>query len=482
MVDNLLAAFYADPAAKRAYELLSQAGGTVYIVGGAVRDAALGRKPKDVDLMVTGLEDDAIVNALKNSGRLDLTGKTFGVYRFRADGSEVEIALPRTEQSTGELHTDFEVMTDPHLSVEDDLARRDFTGNAMAFNIDDRGLIDPFGGKEDLQNGQLKLVNEQAFQDDPLRMVRALVANSRFGLEPDDWTKQQMAGQRDSIDRLSRERIQMELDKLLQGPNPAGALRLADETGVLDKMLAPVASAMGFDQMNPHHDLDVGTHLLAVLEAMTALTHDPDLRLAALLHDIGKPESFWRDESAPEGGGGHFYKTVTDDGTEIGKDHEEHGAQMAEALMRELKYPNERITRVVSLIRNHMFKYFNTAKGARKFLASVNGDAKMAYDLFTLRMADASGKSDGQMTDFDRENIQRGLELLQQAIEQEEAVTRKDLAITGKDVLDLGVPAGPIIGQILDRLLEVVIENPELNSREELLPLAEGLAYDKAQA
>lgn len=467
-----------DPAANTANELLTDAGGTVYVVGGAVRDLYLGKRPKDIDLMVTGLTGDQIEAALQGHGRIDFTGKAFGVYRFKTNRSEVEIAMPRVEY--GNTNTDYNV--DPNISVEEDLLRRDFTANAMAVNPNTGEVVDPFGGAKHIQDKTLALANPGGFADDPTRLLRAITSFSKNNLYPDEVTLQAMKDEAHKLESQPPERLQMELDKLLVGENPTGALQLAEDTGLLKQILPEVSATMGFDQMNPHHDLDVGSHLFAVLKAMSELSYDPDLRLAALLHDIGKPDSFWRDETKGDGGGGHFYKKILDDGTQLGEDHEELGAEYVDQLMRRLRYPNDRRERVVDLVRNHMYPYFDNLRGARKFLALVGGDSKMAFDLMLLREADSSGKSTGQMSEYDSQKIDKGRELVQQVIDQQEAVTRQDLAINGKDLLDLGFKPGPDIGVVLNSLLAAVIENPELNNKESLLGIAQGFLAQRQSA
>ncbi len=463
----------ADPAAKTAADALTAAGGQVYIVGGAVRDAVLGANPKDVDLMCGGLTDDQIEAALEPLGRLDFTGKAFGVFRFRKGESEVEIALPRTEQSTGTGHKDFAVTADPFLDPSTDLGRRDFTGNAMAYSTATGELLDPFGGAKDLEAGRLRLVNENAFSEDPLRIVRALVAQARFGLEPDADLIESMKANAHKIRHLPGERIQMELDKLLAGQNPARAMGIAAETGLLDYLVPELADAVGFDQRNPHHDLDVFSHTMQVLTKMSELSNDPDLRLAALFHDSGKPESFWQDDDAPAGGGGHFYKKIMPDGSQKGEDHEEIGAERVEQFMLRLRYPTRRIQRVKTLVANHMFPYFSNAKGARRFLNSLGGDLKMAQDLMLLRESDASGKTTGQMSDYDARMLEKNRALIQEVVDNNSAMTVKDLAINGRDLISMGMKPGPEIGEILSKLLDLVIESPELNTRDELIQVVE---------
>jgi len=470
-------AIQGEPAASMAIRALNQAGGRVFVVGGAVRDAILGHAPKDVDLMVQGLDGDAIENALKGLGRLDFTGKQFGVYRFKSGTSEVEIALPRTEVSTGPGHQDFQVTTDPNLDPEQDLARRDFTGNAMAYEPATGQLIDPYGGAEDLKNGTLSLVNDKAFEDDPLRVVRALVANARFGLEPDEQLKQSLADNAQKIKHLPGERIQAELDKLLSAPDPAKTISLAEQSGLIPYLFPELEAAVGFDQHNPHHDMNVFDHTLSVLKKMSTLSNDPDMRLAALFHDSGKPESYWNDENHGGNGGGHFYKKVLHDGTVIGADHEDVGARNVRAFMTRMRYPKDRIDRVEKLIKFHMWNYFNSEKGARKFLRALDGDTKMAFDLLAIREADSSGKRDGEPNNYDREMIDKDRQLLQDVIAghdagEQHAFTIKDLAVNGHDLISLGLK-GPEIGKTLNYLLDLVIDHPALNEKETLMKVVD---------
>src|SRR5581483_9424462 len=274
-----------------------------------------------------------------------------------------------------------------------------------------------------------------------------------------------------SIRNLPGERIQMEMDKLLAGNDPTTAMSIAFDTGLID-YLAPELSAMyGFDQRNPHHDMTVDQHSLAVLRKMAELSNDPDMRLAALFHDSGKPDSFWQDPNAPEGGGGHFYKNVLDDGTEIGQDHQDVSAQLAQAFMDRLRYPNARKIRVVKLVQEHMFPYFKSTKGARKFL-QMAGSEPMAWDLLKLREADSCGKNDLTMSDYDRKSIDRCQKLLEEVLNQHGALTTRDLAINGNDLMAMGIPAGPEMGRILNELLEAVVDNPELNTPDILSQMA----------
>lgn len=456
----------ADPTAAASSRALQQAGGRVFAVGGAVRDALMGKEPKDIDLMVTGLEPNAVNATLEGlPGRVDLTGKDFGVFRYRNGGDDVEIALPRRERSTGEGHQDFDVQADHTMKPEEDLYRRDFTANAMAVDLSNGHLIDPFGGAQDIEQGKLSTLNDTSLSEDPLRVVRALVAHGKHGLDPDENTKGQMRTSAGSLQHLPAERIQAELDKLFAAKDPASAIRLARDTGVLPYILPEVDDAFGFDQNNPHHELELGEHLLSVLHRAAQVSKDPDVRLAALLHDIGKPASAWQDPDPEKGF--HYYHN-RDLG--LGQDHERVGADMARERMTALKYPNDRIDRVAGLVRHHMYAPFTTPKGARKFLNKVGDHAD---DLMNLRWADQGGKSEYPVGDF---SLDQERELVDQVRSAGEATDQSSLAINGHDLIQDGHKPGPQMGTILKALTDAVIEEPSLNNREQLLELARSFA------
>jgi tRNA nucleotidyltransferase (CCA-adding enzyme) len=463
-----------DTAAMGAYEGLANAGGRVYIVGGAVRDVMLNKPPKDIDLMVTGLDQSKIEDVLRQlPGKTKMVGKQFGIYLYKDGGNTVEIAMPRREESKGVGHKDFDVRVSPDISVEEDLTRRDFTANAMAFDIASGQIIDPHNGQEDIAKRSLRVVNHQAFRDDPLRIVRALVAYSVNGLKPDDFTLDEMSKNGSSIRHLSEERIRMELNKLLSGNDPSGALMIADECGLLDYICPELAEAMDFDQQSKYHDLTVGDHTLAVLSHITHLTDDPKVRLAALFHDLGKPSTFWKDEE----GYGHFYKTPS---VPESRDHEDVSAEMAKEFMKRMGYSNNDIDRVTNIIQHHMFPYFSTEAGARKFINKV-GDPDTAHDLINLRDADAHGKRDGTTSPDEEATIQNQRDLVNRVVANQDATSQTNIAVNGHDIMALGVPAGPQIGHILRTLTGLVLDNPSMNTRDTLLQYArENLLYATA--
>jgi len=448
-----------DPAAWAAFQALEPMG-NVYAVGGVVRDIVLGKVPKDVDLMVQGVDEDDVQEALEAlPGRVDYTGKQFGVFRYRdPEGNEVEIAMPRTERSTGPGHKDFEVYTDPYISVGQDLARRDFTGNAMAVNLSTGDLVDPYRGSEDLKAGLLNTVSDRSFPEDPLRILRGLSSVSRHGLDPSPQTYHDMAAHAPSLSELPRERVMMELDKLMSGADPAKAVDLMETTGILEHVLPDVANTVGFDQKNKHHSLLLNDHIKEVLRLTAQVTDDVDVRWAALLHDIGKPGSQWFDDE----GWGHYYENEHGEG----QDHEKLGAEMTQRLLTELKFPVDRIQRIEHLVRWHMFPPFQAPNGARKFINRV-GD-EHADDLLNLRWADSGGK--GAAWDG---NVPRMQQLVQGVREAGEPTNTKMLAVNGGDLIAAGFKPGPQMGALLNHMVELVLEDPTLNTKDQLLQIAQ---------
>lgn len=452
-----------DRAAFTATEALKQAGGKVYVVGGAVRDALRGNEPRDLDLMVSGVPAESVAHALGAlPGRVDLTGKNFGVYRYKVGGQEVEIALPREDKYDEGSRAKGQITTDHNLPVEDDLKRRDFTVNSMAVDLDNGKLIDPYGGKDDIENHVLRTTHSDSFREDPTRLVRALTAHSRFGLHPDERTRSEMESNGHMLRHESPDAIRGTLDKLFSSGNPAAALRLGNETGVLKHIFPEVADNFAFDQNNQHHQKQLGEHLLSVLDHTSKQSSDPDLRMAAFLHDIGKPASEWTD---PATGQSHYYEGPNGEGA----DHETVGAHMAESRLRELHYPNARINRVRNLIQHHMYPAFQTPKGARKFLNRVGDHAD---DLMTLRQADMMGKGtkEDEMS-VATQNGQR--QLVDEARKQQAPTDLQNLNINGNDLQSLGVKPGPAIGNILRELLNDVVNDPHLNTHDALMQRAQ---------
>lgn len=455
-----------DPAVYRASQALKAAGGKVYVVGGAVRDAFLQKAPKDIDLMVAGLPAEQVDHVLSSlGGRVDLTGKRFGVYRFKTHGSEVEIALPRSDEYSTGRRGEGNITVDHNLPVEKDLERRDFTANSMAVDLDNGQLIDPFGGAKDIQDRTLKTTHPDSFKEDPTRLIRALVASSRHGLVPDEKTRAEMKDNASALDGESPDALKLQLDKLMQSDNPAKAIRIGQDTGILHHMFPELANQWDFNQRNDHHALSLGDHSLSVLENLQKKTKDPDLRLASLLHDVGKPQSEWQD---PITGQSHFYAGELN-GQPVGADHAAVGADMAENRLRKtFNYPVSRIKRIRGIIDGHMYPDFSTLKGARKFLYN-NGE--YADDLMTLREADREGKG---TDDYQQTNpVDQQRMLVERVRSAQDPTQQSMLSLNGNDLLAMGCPPGSSVGTVLRQLTDAVVADPNANQKPVLTQLAQ---------
>jgi tRNA nucleotidyltransferase (CCA-adding enzyme) len=449
-----------------------------YLVGGAVRDELLGHESKDADFLVPGLDTAGLKRALEPHGRVDdlvVADRLVGVRLYPRDPgvrrlapAGIELAPPRKEVSTGPGRHDFEIVADPSLSVEDDMRRRDFTVNAMARRLSTGELVDPLGGERDLRRGVLRTVSRTSFAEDPLRLVRALRFVSQLGLEPDEDTLRQMGEEAAAVRLVSGERIggglaadgMGELSKLLLGGEPARALRLARDTGVLVHLLPELEPSLGFEQESRYHDLTLDEHTFAVVQATADRARSLAVRLAALFHDAGKPATAWRGTD----GRLHYYAKPG----YADRSHEQVGAELAARALRQLRYPNALRSRVVRIVRHHMFQVGKgNALRARRFLAK-HGDA-LAFELVDHKEADFIGKRAGGdlQTDLDLEK----LAAFRATLERERASPHRlaDLAVDGHDLIELGYTPGPQLGHVLQELLRAVVDDPRRNNRDELL-------------
>jgi tRNA nucleotidyltransferase (CCA-adding enzyme) len=429
-----------------------------YLVGGAVRDEQLGLDSKDADFVVPGVDHDGLRRALAPHGRvedLEVAGRLVGARLYprnpelrKLTPAGIEFAPARAERSTGPGRHDFEIVADPALSIEDDLARRDFTVNAMARRLGTGELVDPLGGASDLNRGVLRTVRPTSFAEDPLRLVRGLRLVSQLGLEPDDATLEQMRAEADGVRLVSGERIggglrsdgMGELSKLLLGREPVKALRLARDTGVLTALLPEFEPAIGFELNSERQNLPLDEHIFAVVQATADSGARLVVRLGALLHDLAKPD-------APD-------------------DHAEAGARIAARVLRRLRYPNRLLMEVTRLVGAHDFPLEHVNELFARRLLRENGD-QLAFDLVTHKEADLRTK------DVPAEEL-KALARLRTLLERERSQPHRlaDLAVDGDDLLGLGFTEGPEVGRTLESLLDAVVEEPELNTRERLLERA----------
>ncbi|QQR80286.1 MAG: HD domain-containing protein [Deltaproteobacteria bacterium] len=363
----------------------------------------------------------------------------------------IDIALPRKEKSTGVGHRDFEVDFDPMIPVEVDLSRRDFTINAMAREMKSFALIDPFNGHQDLKNKILKTVSPKSFEEDPLRLMRAVQFAARFDLRIDTDTFESMKNNSPLIKTVSPERISEEIKKLLFAEKPSLGFILMDKVGLLKEVFPELAENVGVEQGNKFQNDDVFMHTMKVLDASrkdSAIPQagDLELMLSALFHDVGKARTKRFDKKKNRL---TFYN------------HQFLSRKMAKARMQALKMSvlGIDIDRVSRLVEEHMFQ-------TKSFFLK----------LVDLRIADNRG---GKYP----EGIKGVLRLrnkIQEEIEKKTPLNVRDLAIGGKEVMALGVPEGPQIGNVLKQLLEFVLDDPDLNSQEKLTEILTHQILQKA--
>ena len=412
---------------------LEEAGYECCCVGGCVRDWLMGTQPHDYDCCTAATPEE--MQAIFAGRQLVLAGLKHGTVAVVTEGGPVEITTFRTEGGyTDARHPDWVKFV---RSLREDLARRDFTVNAMAYSPR-RGLCDPFGGQADLKKGILRAVGKPnlRFREDALRILRGLRFAARFGFQIEENTRRAMQEEIAGLDALARERVMTELDGFLRAAKARDLLSAAE---IVCRVIPELTPTVGFNQHSRHHIHDVFGHTAAVVEAAPAVTV---LRLAALLHDIGKPAVFTMDET----GEGHFFG------------HAALSARLADDILHRLKAPNALREEVVWLVKHHMDRYPAEEKAARRLL-SRHGLERMER-LLELQTADRGGSA---------EDLEALRTLLRTLAEKEGSLTLKTLAVKGADLMALGFAPGPELGRVLNALLEKVLSGELPNEREVLL-------------
>ena len=435
-----------DPRALRVLERLEAAGHRAVLVGGCVRDGLLGLVPHDYDGATSALPRE-ILSACSEFRCVE-TGIAHGTVTVLCQGLPVEVTTFRREGAYSDhRHPDRVAFT---ASLEEDLKRRDFTVNAMAWGPE--GLTDLFGGQEDLQKGLVRCVGspDLRFQEDALRLLRGLrlAAQLDFSLHPD--TADAIRRHLPQLSHVAWERISAEFVRLLC--SPAAGRILLDFPDAAVQVIPELGPCVGFDQRNPHHRYDVYTHSVRTLEAVSPV---PALRLAALLHDVGKPPSFSLDER----GVGHFYG------------HPKVSARLAEEALLRLRLDNATRERVLLLVARHDLPVEPTRQWVGRWLSRLGEEA--FFQLMELKAAD--GLACGTPADG-REAARREAEALaRQVLGERPCLTLKDLAVNGRDAMAAGLE-GPEIGRVLRALLERTAEGALPNERAALLAALEALA------
>lgn len=428
---------------------LWDAGQSAYVVGGSLRDAALGRPAADWDL-ASDARPDRLVEIFPGSAYEN----RFGTVAVRRDGDVFEITTFRTDHDYADFRRPHRVEFGD--TIELDLARRDFTVNAMAWGSragEIPALVDPYDGLADVAGRVIRAVGDPGnrFREDALRMVRAVRFATTLDFDVEPATRRALSQHAELARHLSGERIAAELDRLLAAPNPSSGLRLLGDTGLLASISTDLARQRGIPQ-NKVEGEDLWDHTLQTVDAAPA--GRPVVRLAALLHDIGKPATFAE---------GHF----------LG--HDVVGAALAGAFLDRLKAPRAVHDRVVALVRQHMFSYEPNWSDAavRRFIGKIGAVGPGALDeLLALREADNIGSGlPAEAGRLDELRARIAAELAADVV-----LDRRGLAVDGDDLIrELGLGEGPLLGRILDELLERVIVDPALNDRPTLLLLAQAM-------
>jgi len=430
--------------------------GALYAVGGRVRDELRSeldgeeRIAKDLDYVVVGIAFDDMVAALERVARTDVVGASFSVVKVTLEGTTVDVALARRERSTGVGHRDFTVESGPEVTLDEDLARRDFRMNMMARRLSDGALIDPYGGAADVRARRIDLLRVEAFVEDPLRMLRACQFAARFDYTVSRGTMDAMRAAAPLVETVSPERVRDELAKFLtHAERPSIGLELMREGGLLPFVLPEIAEGIGVAQ-NEYHAYDVYRHNLATLDATPP--GDLALRIAALLHDVGKP----RTKDGP-----HFYR------------HELVGADIANDMLTRLRFSNEHVDAVTRLVRHHMYVAdpAQEARTMRRFIRRVGPE--LLDRQFALRAADIVGSGLPKRGPENEAFQARIWEI----VAEKPALSVRDLAIDGTDVIEALVAAGkmprgsrggPAVGLLLGKLLDLVLDNPAANEQASL--------------
>lgn len=433
----------------------------VYLTGGYVRDLVRKRAPKDIDILVRGIDLKHLIELLWQHGTPKEVGNTFGVVLFRAyDGSMAEVSLPRRARRVDKRTTLLDV--DPSGTLLEDSRHRDFAMNAMFLPIGGKrkDIIDYHGGKADIRNRRIRAVGSasQRIIEDPVRMLRAFSLSARLGYRIDHRILNAARKLSRKIKECAAERVRDELNEILVSKKPSRQLRQLETVGILKHILPFVSKNLGITQDKRFHKYDVFTHILKACDSAPPYLL---LRMAALLHDVGK------------------YSVREEDKDRIKfHNHEMAGEIMARNMLTNLLYPKDFIEDVTFLVRKHMYNYDRewTDRAVRRFIREVGINEKNVkhlenLHLFRLRIADRKGNGlkRSPVTQKQRDFEAR----LRKIYAESTALSMKDLKINGHDLMEeLDIPTGESVGKLLEQLLEHVLEHPEENDRDKLIGLA----------
>ncbi|MCR4579761.1 MAG: HD domain-containing protein [Treponema sp.] len=459
---------------KSFHKVFQEHGFKAYLVGGAVRDIFLGKKASDWDVTTNASPQD-VISMFKF---VVPTGIEHGTVTVHFMKTEIEVTTFRTESGYSDgRHPD---SINYAATIEEDLARRDFTMNAIAVNLADGSIVDPYGGRQDIKKKIIRTVGNphERFMEDGLRPIRAIRFAGRLGFSIEKSTLNELS-QADVLTKtasISIERFRDEFEKILMSEKPSAALKLLEESGILSIFIPEFNICRGCIQSDyrAFHKFDVLDHLFYACDgaAKYAKAGKLNVRLAALFHDIGKPEvkKICRQKVLNEEGKESEIDTITF------YNHEAAGEKITKALMTRLKFSNEMINNVCHLVKEHMFHYEEnwTDAAVRRFIIRVKPENM--EDLFDLRLSDMFGMYNQNVDMRYSQSVKLLCQLkdrISAIMEKQNALSLKDLAVNGKDLIEMGIPAGKDLGRILGQLLDCVIEDPAMNTKEQLLKVAE---------
>ena len=432
------------PYALEALAVLEADGYESWVVGGYVRDALLDRPSVDIDIATAAHWQDVQRTFETRGHRTHETGTAHGTLTVIVDEQALEITTFRSDGAYADARHPKQVSF--VRTIREDLARRDFTMNALAYHPA-RGLFDPYGGYADLQAGVIRAVGDpnRRFSEDALRMLRACRFAAELGFAIDPATFEGMLANKGLLPRISIERVTHELQRLLLGAHAGDAL--VATAGVLAAVLPELVAMQGFEQRTPYHIYDVLEHTARVIDGVPPY---PLVRWAALFHDMGKPAAFFTDED----GTGHFYG------------HAAISVMLARGIMERLALSSAFITRVLVLVERHDDVIERTPKAVKRALSRLGGDTELFAALCDLKRGDARGQAPhciGRVDETDE--LER---ILASIIAADEAFSLKKLALHGGDVIELGVPQGPFVGRALAEALDAVIDERVANEPDAL--------------
>lgn len=430
--------------------ILRDGGFQCYLVGGAVRNLVMGSAPKDYDLATDALPEEV----RKLFHRVIPTGIEHGTVTVLFKGEQFEVTTFRSETAYSDGRHPDAVRFEQEIHA--DLSRRDFTMNGMAVDVHSGELYDPFDGRGDIRRGLVRAIGEpqERLREDGLRIMRALRFAAQLGFRIEEETFTALQGEVEALRPVAEERIREELVRMLEAAVPSEGLRPMYDCGAMRLVLPELADCPGTPQEGGTV-ADLLEHLLLTCDAVVPARSE--LRLAALLHDIGKPDTM---EEGPEG-------VISFHG------HAERSAELSEGILTRLRFPTRTIRYVRRLISAHMIHYQQEWSDAavRRFVHRVGPDA--VWDLIALQRADLQGKRQESRSRKRRPGLEELEDRVREILDAESALSLRDLAVNGRDLqAEASIPAGPALGQVLDFLLETVLDDPGQNNRERLLEIA----------